>query len=218
MKKLQKQIFLLTILGLFSLNSYAQNQIICQIVDSQTNKPVDSVAVFIHEKDIHTTSNSLGYFSLAADSSDIIILKKPFYETSMVEVPNSSAFKIMLQKRIETEYLGGWEEFRKFIAFNINYPSEALFNRTTGIVYVSFAIDKNGNMRNIRSLDDIGDGCGDEVIRLLKLVPNNWQTTDTTETFTLPIVFKIGNSKIKDKKAHTIKGRLIDEIFVTANF
>ena len=217
MKKKQKQIFLLTILGLLSLNSYAQNKIICQIVDFQTKKPIDSVAVLIYEKDIHTTSNSLGYFSLAADSSDIIILKKPFYETSIVEVPNSSAFKITLQKKIETEYLGGWEEFRKFIAFNIHYPFEALSNKTTGIVYVSFDIDKNGNMKNIKSLDDIGDGCGDEVIRLLKLVPNNWQTADTTETFTLPIVFKIGNSKIKDKKVHTIKGRLIDEIFVTAN-
>uniref|UniRef100_UPI0032174C87 energy transducer TonB n=1 Tax=uncultured Draconibacterium sp. TaxID=1573823 RepID=UPI0032174C87 len=217
MKKLQKQIFLLTILGLFSLNTYSQNQIICQIIDSQTNKPVDSVAVFVHEKDIHTTSNSLGYFSLAADSSDTIILKKTFYETSIVEVPNSTAFKIMLEKRLETEYLGGWEAFRKIIAFNIRYPSEALVNRTTGIVYVSFDIDKNGNMKNIKSLEDIGDGCGDEVIRLLELVPNNWQTTNTTETFTLPIVFKIGNSKIKDKKAHIIKGRLIDEIFVTVN-
>nr|WP_319573558.1 energy transducer TonB [uncultured Draconibacterium sp.] len=217
MKKKQKQIFLLTILGLFSLNSYAQNKIVCQVVDSQTNKPVNSVAVLIHEKDIHTTSNSLGYFSLAADSSDIIILKKPFYETSIVEVPNSSVFKIILQKRTETEYLGGWEEFRKFIALNIYYPFQALSNRTTGIVYVSFDIDKNGDMKNIKSLDDIGDGCGDEVIRLLKMVPNNWQTVDTTETFTLPVVFKIGNSKIKDKKAHTIEGRLIDEIFVTAN-
>lgn len=215
---MHKQIYLLTILGLFSLNSYAQNQIIGQIVDSKTNKPVDSVAVFVHEKDIRTTSNSLGYFSLSADSSDILILKKPFYETSIVEVPNSSAFKIMLQKRIETEYIGGWEEFRKLIALNIRYPSEALANKTTGIVYVSFDIDKNGNIKNIKILDDIGDGCGDEVIQLLKLVPNNWLTTDTTETFTLPIVFKFGNSKIKDKKTQTIKGTLIDEIFVTVNF
>ena len=218
MKELQKQIYLLTILGLFSLNSYSQNRIIGQIVDSKTNKPVDSVAIFVHEKDIHTTSNSLGYFSLSTDSSDILILKKPFYETSIVEVPNSSAFKIILRKRIETEYQGGWEEFRKLIALNIRYPFQALSNKTTGIVYVSFDIDKNGTMKNIKILDDIGDGCGEEVIRILKLVPNDWLTTDTTETFTLPIVFKFGNSKIKDKKAQSIKGRLIDEIIVTVNY
>ena len=59
----------------------------------------------------------------------------------------------------------------KFLADNIVYPQQAKDNKIEGRVFVSFVVEKDGSISNIKVLRDIGGGCGAEVVRVVKLMP-----------------------------------------------
>jgi TonB family protein len=61
---------------------------------------------------------------------------------------------------------------------NIRYPEEARQNNTEGTVVVSFVVEPNGRMTQYKMLKDIGNGCGDEALRVLKALDTiglRWQ-------------------------------------------
>jgi protein TonB len=58
-----------------------------------------------------------------------------------------------------------------YIAKNLKYPQKARMAGIEGIVSVTFVIEKDGSVSNIEVLKDIGYGCGDEVVRVLKKMP-----------------------------------------------
>jgi TonB family protein len=61
---------------------------------------------------------------------------------------------------------------------NIRYPEPARLNNTEGTVVVSFVVEPTGRMTNYKLLKDIGDGCGDEALRVLKALDTiglRWQ-------------------------------------------
>lgn len=66
------------------------------------------------------------------------------------------------------EYPGGMEEFYNFISKNYNTPSESV----KGNVYVTFIIEKDGSLSNIKILRDPGYGSGEEAKRVLLKCPN----------------------------------------------
>ena len=71
----------------------------------------------------------------------------------------------------DPEYPGGMEALYKFLAENIQYPQEAMDNHITGKVYVTFVVEADGSITNPRLLRDIGGGCGQEAIRVVKNMP-----------------------------------------------
>lgn len=54
------------------------------------------------------------------------------------------------------------------LARNIRYPEAARQNNTEGTVAVSFVVEPNGHTSQYKLLKDIGDGCGEESLRVLK--------------------------------------------------
>ena len=72
------------------------------------------------------------------------------------------------QAEIKPEYLGGYNEFIKFFASNYNTPEvEGL----SGIAIVTYIIEVNGRVTNIKVTKDLGSGIGEEAIRVLKMCP-----------------------------------------------
>ena len=69
------------------------------------------------------------------------------------------------------EFPGGDVAFSNFLQKNIRYPQLALKNRIQGRVYVSFIVEKNGTISNIKILQGIGAGCDDEALRVMRLMP-----------------------------------------------
>lgn len=59
----------------------------------------------------------------------------------------------------------------QYIHSKIKYPSIARENNVQGNVVVTFVIDKKGNLTQPKILREIGAGCGDEVLRVLKDMP-----------------------------------------------
>ncbi len=71
----------------------------------------------------------------------------------------------------DPEFPGGMEALYKFLRDNIKYPQLARDNNITGRVYVTFVVEKDGSIANPRILKDIGGGCGQEAIRVVKSMP-----------------------------------------------
>jgi len=71
-------------------------------------------------------------------------------------------------------YVGGNDFLYHEILMRIRYPEEALGSNIKGKVYVSFVIDKSGNLNNFKILKSLGYGLDEEVIRVFQSLPHNW--------------------------------------------
>ncbi|WP_199136185.1 TonB family protein [Pedobacter sp. ASV12] len=70
-------------------------------------------------------------------------------------------------------YPGGVNKFYEFLAKNIKYPTQAIENDIQGNVFVSFTVEKDGSLSDIRLDRRLGFGTDEEAIRVLKL-SKNW--------------------------------------------
>jgi protein TonB len=69
---------------------------------------------------------------------------------------------------VKPEFPGGIQNFYDFVGKNYKMPDEVGLK---GRVYVSFVVEKDGSLTNIKILRDIGYGTGKEVIRVLQFSP-----------------------------------------------
>jgi Uncharacterized protein conserved in bacteria (DUF2059)/Gram-negative bacterial TonB protein C-terminal len=69
---------------------------------------------------------------------------------------------------VKPEFPGGIDEFTRYVAKNFNTPNVAGLK---GKVFVSFVIEKDGSLTDIKILRDIGYGTGKEAVRVLELSP-----------------------------------------------
>lgn len=82
-------------------------------------------------------------------------MKKPKKEKHFLKLP---------------QYPGGKEAFNKFLRENLKYPEEALKNNIEGDVHLSFDIDYDGTVYNVKILHGLGYGCDEEAVRLIKML------------------------------------------------
>lgn len=71
---------------------------------------------------------------------------------------------------------GGRKAFKQYLEKNMKYPEQALENKVEGKVTVQFAVESNGRLSDFRVIRGIGNGCDEEVIRLIKEGPK-WSPT-----------------------------------------
>ncbi len=84
---------------------------------------------------------------------------------------------------------------QKIIYDNIQYPQEALDKKIQGKVILSFIVEKDGSIGEVKILKDIGYGCGDEAVRIIKSMPK-WKPAKqrgkaVRQQFTLPVIFEL---------------------------
>ena len=66
----------------------------------------------------------------------------------------------------------GWADgYDKFLSETLSYPSIAKENKIEGTVVVEFIVEKDGSLTNLKVLKDIGGGCGNEAMRIIKMMP-----------------------------------------------
>jgi len=93
------------------------------------------------------------------------------------------------------EFPGGHSAFIKFLSRNLKYPANAVERGIEGKVLISFIIEKNGRLSNIKILRGIGYGCDEEAIRVLEKSPE-WKPGIQNKqkvrvAYTLPINFSL---------------------------
>jgi len=74
----------------------------------------------------------------------------------------------MANIEVQPEYPGGIDKFREFLGKNYVYPSAASEAGVSGRVIVSFVVEKDGSLTDIKVLRDMGYGTGEEAVRVVK--------------------------------------------------
>lgn len=69
------------------------------------------------------------------------------------------------------EFPGGIEALFKYLADNLKYPAMARDAKIQGKVYVTFVVDKDGSISDVKVLRGIGGGCDEEAVRVIKNMP-----------------------------------------------
>jgi len=69
------------------------------------------------------------------------------------------------------EFKGGIEAFGKFLMTNIRYPKAAHDNNVQGRVIITFVVEKDGSLSNMKVVRGIGSGCDEEAVRVLSMSP-----------------------------------------------
>ena len=93
------------------------------------------------------------------------------------------------------EYPGGMRAMNEYLAANIKYPQTALEKGIQGKVFVSFVIEHDGSVSNVKVTRSIGGGCDEEAVRVIKSMPK-WrpgkQMGKTVRvSYTLPVSFRL---------------------------
>jgi protein TonB len=93
------------------------------------------------------------------------------------------------------EFPGGMKALLALLSKNTRYPQSAAETGIQGTVYLSFVVEKDGNVSNIKTLRGIGGGCNQEAERVLSLMPKwkpgNQVGKPVRVSFNVPVVFKL---------------------------
>lgn len=122
----------------------------------------------------------------ANDETGIILEEAEEEEIySVVEVPPS--------------YTGGEEKLMEYLTTNISYPDKAKEKMIEGIVYISFIVNEDGSISDVKVLKSLESSCDKEALRVVKNMPNwipgKMKNTEVPVQYNLPIKFKISDSK-----------------------
>ena len=86
-------------------------------------------------------------------------------------------------------------EMLQFIYKNIKYPPIARENGVEGTCVVRFVVEPNGEITNVELVRDIGAQCGQEALRVVKMmpewIPGRQQGRKVRVQFNLPVKFKL---------------------------
>jgi len=103
--------------------------------------------------------------------------------------PNQTSLYSWAGITIKPEFPGGQKEFDKYIRKNYITPREA--KEIKGKVYVTFVVEIDGSLTDIKVLRDLGFGTGKEAIRVLeqgpKWIPGQQKGLKVRSTYSSPI-------------------------------
>jgi protein TonB len=95
----------------------------------------------------------------------------------------------------QPQYPGGEETRIKFLQDNIKYPEEAKELGIQGKVFVTFVVETDGSITDVKVLRGIGGGCDEEAIRVVKSmprwIPGKQRGVPVRVQFNLPIKFTL---------------------------
>ncbi|HAW59166.1 MAG TPA: energy transducer TonB [Bacteroidales bacterium] len=93
------------------------------------------------------------------------------------------------------EFPGGEEARMKFLLQNIKYPQIARESGIQGVVYVTFVVEPDGSITNVKVIRGIGGGCDEEAVRVVKMmpkwIPGNQRGKPVRVQFNMPIKFTL---------------------------
>lgn len=83
----------------------------------------------------------------------------------------------------------------KYLNDNIKYPQMARESGIQGRVFVTFVVERDGSVTDVRVLRGIGGGCDEEAVRVIKNMPK-WNAgkqrgKPVRVQFNMPILFKL---------------------------
>jgi protein TonB len=110
-----------------------------------------------------------------------------------VEKPMEDKIFVIVEQRPVFE--GGDDALSKYLGKNLLYPAFARENGIEGTVVIQFVVNTDGSIVNTNILRDIGGGCGEEALRVVrgmpKWLPGKQRGKPVRVQFNLPFRFKL---------------------------
>lgn len=128
--------------------------------------PAQTTLIHIVTDDVEVEDDLI--IDAEADELTVIETYTPPAVVEEEEVAEAEIFTVVEES---PSYPGGDEARIRFLQENIQYPQMARESGIQGTVYVTFVVEKNGNVTDVRVLRGIGGGCDEEAIRLIKAMP-----------------------------------------------
>lgn len=93
------------------------------------------------------------------------------------------------------QFPGGMDAYVTWMTANFHYPEKAIRNNVEGRVVLSFIVNKQGRIKDIKVLKRLSPECDKEAIRMVKAMPR-WfaaehQGRKVNCRYTMPVVFKL---------------------------
>ena len=123
-------------------------------------------------------------------------------DNSLSDEQNNAKGEVFLEAEVMPEYPGGMAALATFLGENIVYPEAAKSSSTEGKVIISFVIDKDGSVTDVNADNGIGNGCDEEAVRVVSIMPD-WtpgyiKGEAVKVSFKLPVMFTLDNYEDMD--------------------
>ncbi|WP_295655216.1 energy transducer TonB [uncultured Mucilaginibacter sp.] len=131
-----------------------------------------------------------------AGGGDTPVIDEPLGPVTTPGVTEESTETVFKAVEVEPAPIGGIDNYYKFLGKRINYPTAAKEAGTQGNVILTFVVERDGSLTEIKALRDPGNGLAEEAIRVLKLAPH-WTPgiqngKKVRVQYTIPISFTLG--------------------------
>lgn len=97
----------------------------------------------------------------------------------------------------EPEFKGGTQAFYKYLRDAIHYPANAVKNHIEGKVFISFVVEKDGSLSDVKIVRSVSDDLDAEALRVIKASPNWEPGTQNGKpvrvAYTMPLSFSLAH-------------------------
>jgi len=108
---------------------------------------------------------------------------------------NGDFVKYTKSRDVEPQYKGGVQAFRNYISRNVKYPDYELKHKIQGKVILSFIIEKDGKVSNIKVLNSVSAAIDNEAIRVLQgsrdWIPGTQYGRKVRVRYSIPLNFSV---------------------------
>jgi len=112
-----------------------------------------------------------GQKNIKGDPNADIKIDEPVGNSDVKQVTEEDPNKIFTAVENEPAPAGGMGKFYEYLGKNIRYPAVAKENGTQGKVFLTFVVEKDGSLTDVKVLRGIGSGCDEEAMRVLRAAP-----------------------------------------------
>lgn len=165
-----------------------------ELVNPEIVKSYEATPEITNNKDLNKTPKIPETGTPNGTSTFPINTGTPTGATTIPEkIPNNNVVGIGILDKLP-EFPGGIDKFRQYIGDHFEKPEVDIDKTVT--VYVSFVIEKDGTMTDIKVLKDPGYGLANEAIRVFKSLKTKWKAgilegEKVRTAYSLPIAIKM---------------------------
>jgi protein TonB len=124
--------------------------------------------------------------------------EKPGESDAIKAITEAGPDEIFISLENGAEYPGGIDKFYSYLSNAIHYPAIARENNVQGKVFMTFVVEKDGSLTDVKVLRGIGNGCDEEAVRVVKASkkwkPGMQNGRPVRQQYTVPIAFTLAEN------------------------
>ncbi len=124
---------------------------------------------------------------------------------------NLDSGEVFVFVEVIPEYPGGDQARLAYLRDNIKYPKKAREQGIQGTVYLTFVVEKDGNVSSVKVLRGIGGGCDEESVRVVsnmpKWKPGTQRGRQVRVQYSMPIKFTLAGDEPNELSKKELKAQ-----------